>query len=337
MRRTVLVSLAGVGLLLTATALLVAWGLPSRAEVRALAKSTPETTALMRQRDGEAKTQKRSPRRAQTWVPLSRVSRNLIVAVVASEDQRFFAHHGVDWGAVRESFEHNVEAGRAARGGSTITQQLVKNLFFGTRKTLLRKLRELVVARWVEEDLTKPRILEIYLNVIEWGDGTWGCDAAARHWYGVEAASLTRREAAGLAAMIPNPRRINPRVSPQGHERLTRRVLWLMELGRAIAHDVAGLGADPPPEASWEPEGEGVPDVDEADLLGESRADEHSLATGHDGERMAEPDPPAPPAPPGSGNDVPEAEGLTAPPAPGEQTAPESEPPPAANDAPPPP
>jgi len=193
---------------------------------------------------------------------------------VASEDQRFFEHAGVDWAAVRESFESNVEAGRAARGGSTITQQLAKNLFFGTRKTLLRKARELVVARWLEEDLTKPRILELYLNVIEWGDGTWGCESAARHWYGVPAAGLDRAQAAGLAAMVPNPRRINPRVSPEGHGRLTRRVLWLMDLGKALAYDVAGLGADPPPEAptTIEP----PPDIDFAELALE--ADEEAEA-----------------------------------------------------------
>jgi len=249
MKRVLLVGAAGVAVLLAALATAVLWGLPSRAEVRALANEQPGPTALMRQREEEARAKGRAWHRDQTWVPLSRISRNLIQAVVASEDQRFFEHHGVDWDAVRESFAHDVEARRVARGGSTITQQLAKNLFFGTRKSLLRKLREVVAARWLEQDLTKPRILEIYLNVIEWGDGRWGCEAAARHWYGVPARALTREQAAGLAAMIPNPRRINPRVSPRGHERLTRRVLWLMDLGRSVAHDVAGLGAEPPPEA----------------------------------------------------------------------------------------
>ena len=96
------------------------------------------------------------------------------------------------------------------RGGSTITQQLAKNLFFTTHKTITRKLRELVVARWMEEDCHKRRILELYLNVIEWGDGIYGAEAAARRWYGKAAADLDAHEAAGLAAMIPNPRRINP-------------------------------------------------------------------------------------------------------------------------------
>ena len=228
-------------------------GLPARAEIRALADTNPRTTALMRQRTAEAKSRGRRSRPVQSWVPLSRVSSRLLHAVIASEDQGFFGHEGVDWGAIQESLEKNVERRRLARGGSTITQQLAKNLFFGTRRTLVRKLRELIVARWMEEDLTKPRILALYVNVIEWGDGLYGCEAAARHWYGRSAAVLGREEAAGLAAMVPNPRRINPRVSPRGHERLTRRVLRLMELSGYIGRDVARLGAEPPPEPEDEP------------------------------------------------------------------------------------
>ena len=177
------------------------------------------------------------------------MSRHLIHAVVSSEDQNFFGHEGVDWKAIQESLEKDVRKRRFARGGSTITQQLAKNLYFGTAKTPVRKLRELVVARWLEDDLTKARILALYLNVIEWGDGVYGCEAAARHWYGKSAAALAETEAAGLAAMIPNPRRINPRVSPDRHQRATQRVLWLMAMAGYIGRDVAGLGAEPPPVA----------------------------------------------------------------------------------------
>ena len=111
--------------------------------------------------------------------------------MIAAEDQNFFGHEGVDWEAIQESVEKNVEKGRFARGGSTITQQLAKNLFFGTRKSVTRKLRELVVTRWLEEDLSKRRILALYLNVIEWGDGVYGCEAAARRYYGKPASDLT--------------------------------------------------------------------------------------------------------------------------------------------------
>lgn len=237
---------------LAACTALLAWvwsGLPARAEVRALAKQPPGRTRLMLQREEEARARgRRFPRAAPAFVPLASVSRHLIHAVLASEDQKFFGHEGVDWQAIQESLEKNVERRRFARGGSTISQQLAKNLFFGTAKTPVRKLRELVVTRWLEEDLTKARILALYLNVIEWGDFVYGCEAAARHWYGKPASQLVEAEAAGLAAMIPNPRRINPRVSPERHERATRRVLWLMAKAGYIARDVAPLGAEPPPE-----------------------------------------------------------------------------------------
>ncbi len=223
-------------------------GLPSRSEVRALATTNPARTRLMEQRAEEATAKGGKARVAQSSVPLSRVSRHLIHAVIASEDQSFFGHEGVDWNAIEESIQRDVQKGRFVRGGSTITQQLAKNLYFGTRKSPLRKLREMVVAHWLEADLTKARILALYLNLIEWGDGVYGCEAAARAWYGKPASDLSADEAAGLAAMIPNPRRLNPRVNAARHERATRRVLWLMALAGYLGRDAAGLGAEPPPE-----------------------------------------------------------------------------------------
>jgi monofunctional biosynthetic peptidoglycan transglycosylase len=228
-------------------------GLPPRADVRILARKRPGKTALMRQREREARQRDRKARTVQEWVPLSQVSTHLLHAVLASEDQRFFGHEGVDWAAVRESVEDNVERGQLWRGGSTLTQQLAKNLFLGTTRTPLRKARELVVTRWMEEDLTKVRILTLYLNVIEWGDGVYGCEAAARHWYGKPASSLTMEEAAGLAAMIPNPRRINPTANARWFERARRRVLGLMEHSAYIGRDVAGLGSPVPSGAGTEP------------------------------------------------------------------------------------
>ncbi len=256
MKRLALVALLALALL----ALVAAWvwsGLPARAEVSALAAHDPGRTRLMLQREEEARARGRSARARRAPVPLSAVSRHLIHAVLASEDQKFFGHAGVDWTAIQDSLEKDVERRRFARGGSTITQQLAKNLYFGTAKTPLRKLRELVVARWLEQDLTKPRILSLYLNVIEWGDGIYGCEEAARRWYGKPAAALTETEAAGLAAMIPNPRRLNPAVNAARHERATRRVLWLMAQAGYLGRDTASLGAEPPPEE--------VPEDDEAE------------------------------------------------------------------------
>jgi len=247
--------LAALLLLAVAGAAYVVLGLPSPSEVRALAATNPQTTALMRQRAEEARRAGRPPRRVQTWVPLGRVSRHLIRAVLASEDQKFFGHDGVDWEAIQKSMDEDRKKGRFARGGSTITQQLAKNLFFTTSKSLTRKLRELVAARWMEQDLSKRRILELYLNVIEWGDGIYGAEAAARRWYGKSASDVGEEEAAGLAAMIPNPRRINPSVSPARFARAKRRVMWLMQ-GGAGAGQADRLGAEPEPPPEIEPEEE---------------------------------------------------------------------------------
>ncbi|HEY2943484.1 MAG TPA: monofunctional biosynthetic peptidoglycan transglycosylase [Vicinamibacteria bacterium] len=225
----------------------VVGGLPSRADVRALARTNPGVTSLMRQREREARKAKRPYRRIQAWVPISSVSRHLIHAVLASEDQKFFGHEGVDWEAIKKSVEADRARGGFVRGGSTITQQLAKNLFFTTEKSITRKLRELVVARWLEGDLTKKRILELYLNVIEWGDGIYGAQAAARRYYGKPVSDLEPADAAGLAAMIPNPRRINPLVDPGRLARAQRRVLWLMAGAGYIERDAAGLGTEPPP------------------------------------------------------------------------------------------
>jgi monofunctional biosynthetic peptidoglycan transglycosylase len=219
-------------------------GLPSRADVSALARENPGQTSVMRQREAEARRQGRAYRGSHSWVPMSRISRHLVHAVLSAEDQKFFGHEGVDWDAIKESVEVNRAQKRFARGGSTITQQLAKNLFFTTRKSLTRKGRELLVARWLEEDLSKRRILELYLNVIEWGNGVFGCQAAAQRYYGKACSDLGPEEAAGLAAMIPNPHRINPAVSAARHGRAQRRVLWLMAHAGYLGKQ--GLGAEPP-------------------------------------------------------------------------------------------
>jgi monofunctional glycosyltransferase len=241
-------ALPGLALAMLAGAAYLWWGLPPRAAVRALAHETPARTSLMHQREEEARAAGRTPSIVQQQtVPISRVSRHLIHAVVAAEDQKFFGHEGVDWEAITESMEVNTAGRRFARGGSTITQQLAKNLFFTTHKTLTRKLRELVVARWLEDELSKKRILELYLNLIEWGDGIYGCQAAALRYYGKPCSDLDATEAAGLAAMIPNPRRINPRVNPARHGRAQRRVLWLMAHAGYLGRGAGGFGSEPPP------------------------------------------------------------------------------------------
>ncbi len=242
----------------------VVLGLPSRSAVRALARQNPEETGVMRQREAEARAAGRKPRRILVWTPIGSVSRHLIHAVVAAEDPKFFGHEGVDWDALRESVETDVRRGRFVRGGSTITQQLAKNLFFTTRKSITRKLRELVVAYWLEQDLSKKRILELYLNVIEWGDGVYGCGAASLRYYGKPVSALSETEAAGLAAMIPSPRRINPRVNPARHARATRRVLRLMAYAGYLKRQAGRLGQEPPPPPTPEEDDSG-PEPQEPD------------------------------------------------------------------------
>jgi monofunctional biosynthetic peptidoglycan transglycosylase len=251
-RRITLITLAAILLY----GLYVLAGLPARSEARALAHRNPDKTGVMRQREEEAKRAKRKPRRVQTWVPISRVSRNLIHAAVTAEDPKFFGHEGVDWDAIKESLEKDVRERRFARGGSTITMQVAKNVFFDTRKSLTRKIREFVVTYWLEQELSKKRILEIYLNVIEWGDGIYGCEAAAERYYGKSAADLSEAEAAGLAAMIPSPRRINPLTNPARHARAQRRILWLMARAGYVKRDVGSLGAEPPADAEEDPSGD---------------------------------------------------------------------------------
>lgn len=140
------------------------------------------------------------------WVDYPKISIHLKRAVIASEDSKFLDHEGFDWEGIQKAYEKNLKKGKIVAGGSTISQQLAKNLFLSTKRTPWRKAEEAVITLMLENLMTKRRILEIYLNVIEWGDGVFGAEAAARHYYRTGAAKLSRGQAARLAAMIPNPR-----------------------------------------------------------------------------------------------------------------------------------
>lgn len=141
------------------------------------------------------------------WVPYERISANLKRAVVTAEDARFTEHEGVDWQAVKKAYEDNLKRGRRAKGGSTISQQLAKNLFLSSEKSYVRKVQELAITYMIETMWDKRRILEVYLNVVEWGDGIFGAEAAARHYYGTSAAQLGAEASARLAAYLPSPKR----------------------------------------------------------------------------------------------------------------------------------
>lgn len=178
--------------------------------LHSLRKKNPARTALMQQRIEEATSSEKKFSIDQRWVPLSKISRHLINAVIVAEDGTFFEHEGIDWYEVEESLKKNLEKGKAARGGSTISQQLAKNLYLSTSKDPIRKFKEVVITLRMERILSKRRILEIYLNVIEWGNGIFGAEAAARRYFGKSASELTREEAARMAAVIPSPRKHTP-------------------------------------------------------------------------------------------------------------------------------
>jgi monofunctional biosynthetic peptidoglycan transglycosylase len=165
------------------------------------------------------------------WVPYERISKNLKRAIIASEDSNFSEHEGIDWDALQKAYEKNTRKGKVVAGGSTITQQLAKNLFLSGDRSYVRKVQEVVITYMLEYWMGKERIFEIYLNVVEWGVGVFGAEAAAQHYYGVSAAGLSASQAARLAVMLPNPRYFDKR---QGSPYLARRTgLILRRMGSA--------------------------------------------------------------------------------------------------------
>ena len=209
-----------------------------------LRTTNPYSTSLIDARIQEAEAKSQTPRREQVWVPLNKISPNLQRAVLAGEDTNFVTHHGFDYEALQKAWDEGMrEAAREAkkegenddwlptlpdfkRGASTISQQLAKNLYLSSRRSFFRKGQEAMLTLFLERSLTKPRILEIYLNVIEWGDGIYGAEAAAQHYFHKPASVLSATEAAYLSAMIPNPRTVfNPQVNPRRVSRRQRIIL----------------------------------------------------------------------------------------------------------------
>jgi monofunctional glycosyltransferase len=179
-------------------------------DVRDLRTRNPSSTALMRLRGADALAGGRPLRFRQRWVDYEHIAQPLKQAVLAGEDARFWQHDGVDYEELRISLRQDWASGRFVRGASTLTQQLAKNLYLSPSRTPTRKLEELLLTRRLEAELTKRRIFELYLNLIEWGDGVWGADAASRTYFGVPASALSAPQAALLAAAIVNPHVYNP-------------------------------------------------------------------------------------------------------------------------------
>ena len=180
--------------------------------------------SILREKDPEAQLKHK-------WVPYNRISNHLKRAIIAAEDSSFSDHEGVDWEAMQKAYEKNLKKGKVVAGGSTITQQLAKNLFLSGERSYLRKAQEVVITYMLEYMMDKERIFEIYLNVVEWGVGVFGAEAAAQHYYGISAAQLAPAQAAKLAVMLPRPRFYDKN---RGSAYLTRRAdLILRRMGAA--------------------------------------------------------------------------------------------------------
>jgi monofunctional glycosyltransferase len=212
--------------------------------VSGLRDQNPATTSMIEVRMREARANGKEPRRVQIWMPLAKISPQLQRAVLAGEDTNFATHHGFDYEAIQRAYDQaQKEAEKEAkqegendswmpnmpdfkRGASTISQQLAKNLYLSSERSFMRKGQEAIITYFMERSLSKPRILEIYLNVIEWGDGIYGAEAASQYYFHKPAANLNAREAAFLSAMIPNPRTVfNPQVNPKRVARRQRIIL----------------------------------------------------------------------------------------------------------------
>jgi monofunctional biosynthetic peptidoglycan transglycosylase len=200
-------------------------------DVRPLARRYPSTTAFMERRKVELARQGQSTHLEWIPVPLSRMAPSIPRAVVAAEDARFYEHSGVDWQAARQALRKDWQRRRPGVGGSTITQQLAKNLYLSPARTPWRKLREWAIARRLERSLSKDRILELYLNVVEFGPRTYGVEAASRRLFGKPSAAVDELEAATLAAMLPSPRVYDPHRHPARVSRRARRILRWMHAG----------------------------------------------------------------------------------------------------------
>ena len=254
-------------------------------DVRPLATEAPETTAFIELRAREARREARPVERVQRWVAYDDISLNLKRAVLTAEDSAFFDHDGLDYEELKKSMEL-WKRGDFSRGASTITQQLAKNLYLSPSRNPSRKLRELLITRLLEGALTKRRILELYLNVVEWGDGVYGADAAARTYFRVPASGLSAEQAALLAGSLINPRRYSPGSPPRRLRQRQAIILRRMRGGGALA----STGSRPPAAARTAAPAEETP----AEL---ETLDEDPDTTPDEAEKPAPPDSTAPPPP----------------------------------------
>lgn len=215
-------------------------------DVAPLKSSNPRTTAYIELRRAQAARRKLPFTPRQVWVRFSEISDNLKHAVLTAEDDTFYRHDGVDWDGVRAAFERDWKEKRLAVGGSTITQQVARNLYLSPSKSPLRKLKELFIAWRLEKVLGKRRIFELYLNIAEWGKGIYGAEAAAQAYFGKHASELTAEEAVAMAVVLPNPNRWSPAKRGKYVERNSKRVMDRMRASGFLPPEM-------PPELEYDP------------------------------------------------------------------------------------
>jgi len=214
-------------------------------DISRLKGENPAKTAFMEYREKEWKEKGRKGKIRQVWVPLSRISPYLLKAVLIAEDDKFWSHEGFDYESIKQAIERDLRAGKLKFGGSTISQQLARNLYLSPARSFWRKIREAVITWRMEQVLSKKRILELYLNAVEWGDGIFGAEAASRHYFGKPASELTPREAARLAVVLPSPRKLNP-AGIQRYVESRAEVIYSIMQKRGIVPPEFETGADEP-------------------------------------------------------------------------------------------
>ncbi|OPY08727.1 MAG: Penicillin-binding protein 2D [Syntrophus sp. PtaB.Bin001] len=223
-------------------------------DVAKLKKENPVKTAFMEYREDEWLKEGKNIKINQKWVKLSRINPLVIKAVIISEDDKFWHHEGFDYDALQKAIEEDIKKRKFKVGGSTISQQLAKNLYLSPSKNPIRKIKEAILTWRIEKALSKKRIIELYLNVAEWGEGIFGIEAAAHHYFGKPASALSAREAAKLAAVLPNPRRYNPLGSSKYVINRSERIYRIMIRRGIIIPDYEAVMKEPDEVIPDEPE-----------------------------------------------------------------------------------
>ena len=266
-------------------------------DVSRLATNPPDTTSFMERRKADLRREGKDDRLAWTWVPYSRISPYLRRAVLVAEDDQFYEHEGVDLEAMKDALERDWKRKKITHGGSTITQQLAKNLYLSPSRNPIRKVREYFVARELEKHLEKKRILEIYLNVVEFGETVYGAEAASRQYFKKGASGLTPREAALLAGSLPNPRVMNPSKPNKRLRSRQRMILSRMKRWGYLVEKEVLAAPKPSAQSSQTPRTDTTPPSD-SDLIRPAETETTTVTETRAEEAVPEIQPPTEQAPP---------------------------------------